>query len=64
MRFKAFLKEGKGDGDEYEKFFKMMLKKYKVKEPDQLSPKDKKKFFNEIEKKWKKENPKTNDKDK
>lgn len=55
--------EAKGDGDEYEKFFKKMLKKYGVTEPDQLSTKDKKKFFKEIEKKWKKEDPKTNDKD-
>jgi hypothetical protein len=56
--------EGKGDDKEYEKFFRGMLKKYGVTEPDQLSPKDKKKFFQEVEDKWTKENPKTNDKDK
>ena len=40
-----------------------MLKKYGVKEPDELSAKEKKKFFKEVENKWRKENPKTNDKD-
>ena len=36
--------------DEYEKFFRKMLKKYGVKEPDELSKEEKKKFFDEIEK--------------
>ena len=57
------LNEDKGDGKEYEAFFKKMLKKYNVTEPDQLSTEEKKKFFNEIETKWKKEDPSTNDGD-
>lgn len=35
---------------EYEKYFKSLLKKYKVKDVSELSDKDKKKFFDEIEK--------------
>lgn len=57
------LVEKKGDGDEYEEFFRKMLKKWGVKEPDELSRKERKKFFKEVEDKWKKEDPKTNDKD-
>ena len=40
---------------EYEKFFKKKLKEYGVKEPDELSKEDKKKFYSEIEKEWDKE---------
>ena len=58
-----YLNEKKGDGKEYDKFFKKMLKKYDVTEPDQLNREEKKKFFKEIEDGWRKENPKTNDKD-
>jgi hypothetical protein len=58
-----YLNEKKGDGEEYEKFFRKMLKKYGVTEPDQLSREEKKKFFKEIEDGWTKEDPKTNDKD-
>ena len=47
--------EAKGDGDEYTKFFNKMLKKYKVKSPDQLSTKKMKEFFDEVEKEWTKE---------
>ena len=36
--------------DEYEIFFNKMLKKFKVKSPDQLDKKEKKKFFDAIEK--------------
>ena len=35
---------------EYLKYYKSLLKKYKVKEIDELSKEDKKKFFNDIEK--------------
>jgi len=55
--------EAKGDGKKYEAFFKKMLKKYGVTEPDQLSTEKKKKFFKEIEDGWTTEDPKTNDKD-
>ena len=55
--------EGKGDGEQYERFFRKMLKKYGVKEPDELSRKQKKKFFKEVEDTWNKENPKNNDND-
>ena len=40
------------EGEKYEDFFKKMLKKYKVKSISQLDDKEKKKFFDEIEKKW------------
>lgn len=43
------------EGSEYQKFFKSKLKDYGVKSPAELSDADKKKFFNEIEKEWKKE---------
>ena len=58
-----YLKEDKGDGPEYKAFFDKMLKKYNVTSPDELSKEEKKKFFDEIENGWKKEDPKTNDKD-
>jgi len=41
--------------DEYEKMFKKKLKSYGVKSPDELSKKEKKKFFDEIEREWTKE---------
>ncbi|BAV39295.1 DNA ligase 1 [Tenacibaculum phage pT24] len=54
--FKKKLKginESKGDQEEYQKFFKKMLKKYGVEEPDQLKDEDKKKFYEEVDKGWK-----------
>jgi hypothetical protein len=44
-----------GDKEEYQKFFKEKLDKYDVKSPAELSDEDKKKFFNEIEKEWTKD---------
>lgn len=41
--------------EEYQKFFKTMLKKYKVSSPNQLSETDKKQFFDDIKKGWTKE---------
>ena len=58
-----YLKEAKGDGPEYKKFFKAKLKKYGVTEPDQLDTAEKKKFFKEVEDEWTDEDPATNDKD-
>ena len=37
----------------YQKFFKALLKEYGVDSPDELSKEDKKKFFDEVDKKWK-----------
>jgi hypothetical protein len=37
---------------EYQKFFKMKLKKWGVSSPAELSDEDKKKFFDEVEKEW------------
>lgn len=42
-----------GDKAEYQKFFNKTLKKYGVTEPDKLSSKDKKKFYDEIDAGWK-----------
>jgi len=43
-----------GDKEAYQKFFKEKLAKYNVKSPSELSDTDKKKFFDEIKKEWKK----------
>lgn len=51
------------DDSGYDEFFKKMLAKYKVSSPDELSDEEKKKFFQEVEDGWKKEDPKTDDKD-
>tara|TARA_Y100000401_G_C8298711_1_gene212819 strand:- start:35 stop:439 length:405 start_codon:yes stop_codon:yes gene_type:complete len=37
----------------YQKFFKKALKKFGVKEPDELSGEKKKEFFNYVDKNWK-----------
>lgn len=62
-KINRLLGEEKGHGPEYEKFFKSMLKKYNVNSPDELDADEKKKFFKEVEDGWRKEDPKTNDKD-
>jgi len=49
---------------EYQKFFKAKLKEFGVKEPDELSKEDKKKFYSEVEKEWDKEEDHEDDKDK
>lgn len=49
--FKEFLEEK--NGENYKAFFIKMLKKYKVDEPDKLSDKDKKKFYNAVDAGWK-----------
>jgi hypothetical protein len=48
--------EGKGDKEEYQKYFQKMLKKYGVKSPEELDDKDKKKFYDEVDKGWKADN--------
>jgi len=45
--------EAKGDKEEYQKFFRKILKKYNVESPAELSYDDKKKFFEEIDAGWK-----------
>lgn len=40
---------------EYQKFFKAKLKKFGVDDPKELSDKEKKKFYSEIEKEWTKD---------
>lgn len=42
--------------NQYQQFFKQKLSDWGVESPDELSYDDKKKFFNEIEKEWSKEN--------
>ena len=41
--------------DKYEELFKKKLKEWGIKSPQELSKKEKDKFFNEIESEWKKE---------
>jgi hypothetical protein len=43
---------------EYQKFFKAKLKKYGVKSPSQLKGDKEKKFYDEIDREWKKEDDK------
>jgi len=62
-KINKYLSEGEGHGEEYKAFFNKMLKKYNVSSPDELSEEERKKFFKEVEDEWKKEDPKTNDKD-
>jgi hypothetical protein len=38
---------------EYQAYFKKMLKKYGVDEPDKIPEKDRKKFYDEVDKGWK-----------
>ena len=44
--------EASGDKEAYQKFFNGILAKYKVKAPSELSPEDKKKFYDEIDAGW------------
>ena len=57
-------KDTKGDGDEYQKFFKAALKKFGVDEPDQLEGDKKKEFFDYVDKNWKADNEKPEPEDK
>lgn len=53
-----------GTKEEYQEFFQKKLKQWKVKSPSELSDEDKKSFFAEVEKEYKKEDPKNDDGDK
>ena len=46
-------KEEEGDKDEYTKFFNTALKKWGVSSPDGLEDKDKKEFYNYVDRNWK-----------
>ena len=46
-------KEEEGDKDEYTKFFNTALKKWGVSSPDELEDKDKKEFYNYVDRNWK-----------
>lgn len=43
------------ENDDYEEFFRSKLKEWGIKDPEELSDKDKKKFFREIEMEWKRD---------
>jgi len=47
---------GAGDKDEYQKFFRMALKKFNVSEPDELDDDKKKDFYNYVDANWKGDN--------
>jgi hypothetical protein len=48
--------ETAGDKDEYQKFFRMALKKFGVTEPDELDDDKKKDFYNYVDANWKGDN--------
>jgi hypothetical protein len=48
MSFKEYLKEE----ETYKEFFSKILKKYKVKSPDELSAEQEKKFYDEVDAGW------------
>ena len=62
-RINTILNEKDEESSEYKAFFQKMLKKYNVSSPNELSDDEKKKFFQDVEDGWKKEDPKTDDKD-
>jgi len=62
-RINKFISESEGSSTAYKAFFQKMLKKYNISSPDELSDDEKKKFFQEVEDGWKKEDPKTDDRD-
>jgi hypothetical protein len=43
---------GKGDKDEYMRFFKKKLEKYKVESPAELDKSKRKKFYDEVDAGW------------
>ena len=49
----SLIYEANKGGKEYDEFFDSMLKKYKVKSYKDLPTDKQKKFFNEVDKKWK-----------
>lgn len=52
--FKIFLEaQNEKNGKDYKEYFMKMLKKYGVDEPDKLADKDKKKFYDDVDKNWK-----------
>jgi len=57
-KIEMYLNEVKGDKEEYQKFFNNMLKKYGVSSVTELSPEEKKKFYDEIDAGWEGDNEK------
>jgi hypothetical protein len=56
--------EEEGDKEEYTAFVNKTLKKYGVKSPAELSPEDKKRFYNELDAGWKADDEKPEPEDK
>ena len=56
--------EEEGDKEEYTAFVNKTLKKYGVKSPAELSPEDKKRFYDELDAGWKGDNEKPEPEDK
>ena len=56
--------EEEGDKEEYTAFVNKTLKKYGVKSPAELSPEDKKRFYDELDAGWKADNEKPEPEDK
>lgn len=52
LKFLYVTEEDEKSSD-YKAYFKKMLKKYGVDEPDKIPEKDKKKFYDEVDKGWK-----------
>ena len=50
------VKEETGDKEEYQKFFRMALKKFGVSEPDKLPDEKKKEFYNYVDANWEGDN--------
>lgn len=52
LKFLYVTEEDEKSSD-YKAYFKKMLKKYGVDEPDKIPEKDRKKFYDEVDKGWK-----------
>ena len=48
-----YVTEEEEKSSDYKAYFKKMLKKYGVDEPDKIPEKDRKKFYDEVDKGWK-----------
>lgn len=53
MKFSQFLNEEKAKSDKYKAFFAKMLKKFGVSSPSELDDKQKKAFYDAVDKGWK-----------
>ena len=48
------LYEKSSSSDEYDEMFKRIMKEWGIESPEELSKKDREKFFKQIEKEWRK----------